>query len=68
MRPRVESVNFRSLWWLVRMEAALRIRFPKNMGLDLLSGRRRLYAELPLTRWARAARVLKFNEARRYYP
>jgi hypothetical protein len=31
-RPRDRSVNFRSLWWVVLREAALRIAYPASLG------------------------------------
>lgn len=67
-RPRVESCNFRSLWWLVRMEAALRIRYPRAVESETDDRCSQLVLEAPSTRWARAYRVLELNDARRYYP
>jgi hypothetical protein len=31
-RPRVHSVNFRSLWWVLLREAVLRVAYPSSMG------------------------------------
>ncbi len=67
-RPRVASVNFRSLWWAMRMQAVVQIRFPRPLWRETVSAYEQVLSESPTTRLARAHRVLYHNEARRYYP
>lgn len=67
-RPCMTSCNFRSFWWLVRMEATLRIRYPRQASFGLCAERGFLYREEPDLRWARTERILQLNDTRRYYP
>ncbi len=67
-RPRRRSCNFRSLWWLVRMEAMVRITWPYMAEMPDPLARRLLLSRPPSTRLGRAYRVLELNDSRRYYP
>jgi len=67
-RPRVRSMNFRSLWWLIQREAAARIIDPQAVHLIDLSDQLR-FSRLPTFRVCeKAGRILVLNEARRIYP
>jgi len=67
-RPRVRSCNFRTLGWLIRREAAWRIR----QGFRPEPWDREVRFALMRESWQfchrRVAAVLHYNEARRYYP
>ena len=67
-RPRVKSVNFRSLWWLVTLEAAFNIRWPDLPAEQAAHLRETLAGAHTNEVRQRAELVLHFNEARRYYP
>lgn len=67
-RPRVKSVRFSSLWWIVRREACLRI-VSNTMGAGNLDTRREWMARSS-TSYVNglATRLLKADRGRRFWP
>lgn len=67
-RPRVRSCSFRTLGWLIRREAALRVILT-TAGTGPHTAARRWIAALPSTTLLRAvAYALKLSPHRRLYP
>jgi len=64
----VKSCNFRALFWAMKMQAVVQIRFPRPLWRETVSAYNQVLGELDSTRTARTARVLKLNDARRIYP
>mgnify|MGYP001595922510 FL=1 len=68
-RPRVRSVSFHTLWWLVRREAVLRILYPRLLAQALPDTWLRKEVLVQWRRRHRAAdRVLAVNPPRKMYP
>lgn len=67
-RPRVRSSSFRTLWWLVRREAALRILCPDHVDVGPSYARRWLL-ELDGRELARLVELrVRVYPAARFYP
>lgn len=67
-RPRVASFSFRTLGWLVKIEAQLWVRFPTYAALYRSHARRSLLDEPSATRAYRTERALAASPHRRYVP
>lgn len=68
-RPRVHSVNFRVLWWVLLREAALRVIYPSSVGAASEGQARRLCS----SKDSRAVRgiaesMLRFKPERQQFP
>jgi hypothetical protein len=67
-RPRVESVNFRTLWWLLRRESYYVVA-TRGGELDPAGQLRpTVYAMHPSTMRTRFVRMLRYNAHWRSYP
>ena len=67
-RPRVRSVNFRTLWWLLRVEATWRICY-RYVLPETVPRTRNLWRLGPMdTRTRMAYRLLAKQPERRFYP
>jgi len=68
-RPRVRSVNFGPLWWLLRREAALRVLYFDVMGTALEYEGRLQIAEARADKLGVAVKVALATQAhRQWYP
>ena len=67
-RPRVRSVSFQTFGWVLIREAALCIGVGRGLHGAAFGGRDYLAHLPPRHVMLRAERILRFNEARRYYP
>jgi len=67
-RPRVRSCSFRTLGWLIRREAAIRILLPVAADLPHTHARAWILGLDWREVTALAAKRLRFNPERRYHP
>lgn len=68
-RPRVDSVNFRTVWWVLQHEAALRILHPTAVGSTWEPHAREYLSHIDSRHLRRAvASVLRVRNERRWWP
>ena len=65
-RPRVESVSFRTLGWLVKIEAQFRVRFHYREGTAYYYRRKLILDEPSSTRAYRTECILAADPLRRF--
>lgn len=67
-RPRVRSVSFRVLGWLLVREAYVRIHRGRPLDVDDRASRRTIMKIHTHVLRRSAERIMVVNDARRYYP
>lgn len=68
-RPRVDSMNFRTFFWVLLREAALRIAYPSSLGAISERAARVECSDRSSTRIASVCTaVIKQQPHRRYFP
>jgi len=68
-RPRVQSVNFRTLWWVLLREAVLRVAYPSSIGAASEGSARNSCSssDSARIRWL-GEHILLARPERRYFP
>lgn len=68
-RPRIGSVNFRTLWWVLTREAVLRIAYPLSLGAPTERQARQACSGNDTQRVAQFGReIIKLKPERQWWP